>query len=170
MTHKPVQCICRNRTYVHKENGASIQVNPFTPESDQCQNSPAASQEIWHRTVWRTWLFIAYSDEKWFYYKFYYITHTIAFWKVGRIHFLSSGVKGLRLYLDFHQVYVAMATNADQRKWRHSVRVRLGLGLSDSKPFISCRVYPEHCHFLPLFRLSLELSYCRIMACALSLS
>ena len=24
-----------------------------------------------------------------------YITHTIAFWKVGRIHFLSSGVKGL---------------------------------------------------------------------------
>ena len=24
-----------------------------------------------------------------------YITHTIAFWKVGRIHFFSSGVKGL---------------------------------------------------------------------------
>ena len=66
-------------------------LNPFTPESDQCQNSPAASQEIWHHTVWRTWLFIAYSDEKWL----YYITHTIAFWKVGRIHFLSSGVKGL---------------------------------------------------------------------------
>ena len=48
--------------------GASV--NPFTPESDQCQNSPAASQEIWHHTVWRTWLFIAYSDEKWLYYKF----------------------------------------------------------------------------------------------------
>ena len=45
-------------------------VNPFTPVSDQCQNSPAASQEIWHHTVWRTWLFIAYSDEKWLYYKF----------------------------------------------------------------------------------------------------
>ena len=44
--------------------------NPFTPESDKCQNSPAASQEIWHHTVWRTWLFIAYSDEKWLYYKF----------------------------------------------------------------------------------------------------
>ena len=44
--------------------------NPFTPESDQCQNSPAASKEIWHHTVWRTWLFIAYSDEKWLYYKF----------------------------------------------------------------------------------------------------
>ena len=48
-----------------------IQVfNPFTPESDQCQISPAASQEIWHHTVRRTWLFIAYSDEKWLYYKF----------------------------------------------------------------------------------------------------
>ena len=46
------------------------QLNPFTPESDQCQNSPAASQEIWHHTVWRTWLFIAYSDEMWLYYKF----------------------------------------------------------------------------------------------------
>ena len=45
-------------------------INPFTPKSDQCQNSPAASQEIWHHTVWRTWLFIAYSDEKWLYYKF----------------------------------------------------------------------------------------------------
>ena len=45
-------------------------LNPFTPESDQCQISPAASQEIWHHTVWRTWLFIAYSDEKWSYYKF----------------------------------------------------------------------------------------------------
>ena len=49
-----------------------VQLNPFTPESDQCQNSPAASQEIWHHTVWRTWLFIAYSDEKWLYYKFSY--------------------------------------------------------------------------------------------------
>ena len=49
---------------------SAICFNPFTPESDQCQNSPAASQEIWHRTVWRTWLFIAYSDEKWLYYKF----------------------------------------------------------------------------------------------------
>ena len=44
--------------------------NPFTPESDQCQNSPAASQQIWHHTVWRIWLFIAYADERWLYYKF----------------------------------------------------------------------------------------------------
>ena len=44
--------------------------NPFTPESDQSQISPAASQEIWHHTVWRIWLFKAYSDERWLYYKF----------------------------------------------------------------------------------------------------
>ena len=45
-------------------------VNPFTPKSDQCQISPAASPEILHHTVRRTWLFITYSDEKWLYYKF----------------------------------------------------------------------------------------------------
>ena len=47
--------------------GGSLQrvINPFTPESDQCQNSPAAPPEILHHTVWRTWLFIAYSDERW---------------------------------------------------------------------------------------------------------
>ena len=38
--------------------------------SDQCQISPAASQEILRHTVWRTWLFIAYSGERWLYYKF----------------------------------------------------------------------------------------------------
>ena len=32
-------------------------MNPFTPKSDQCQISPAASPEILHHTVRRTWLF-----------------------------------------------------------------------------------------------------------------
>ena len=40
-------------------------VNPFTPESDQCQISPPAPPEILHHTVRRAWFFIAYSDEKW---------------------------------------------------------------------------------------------------------
>ena len=40
-------------------------VNPFTPESDQSQISPPAPPEILHHTVRRTWLFIAYSDERW---------------------------------------------------------------------------------------------------------
>ena len=48
----------------------SERVNPFTPKSAQLQISPAASPEILHHTVWRTWLFIAYSDERWLYYQF----------------------------------------------------------------------------------------------------
>ena len=39
-------------------------LNPFIPESDQVQISPVASPVILHHTVWRTWLFIAYSDWK----------------------------------------------------------------------------------------------------------
>ena len=34
---------------------------PLTPKSDQAHFSPAASPAIWNHTVWRTWLFIAYS-------------------------------------------------------------------------------------------------------------
>ena len=42
--------------------------NPFTPKSDQYQISPAISPEILHHTVWRTWFFIACSDERWLHY------------------------------------------------------------------------------------------------------
>ena len=38
---------------------------PFHSQGDQRQRSPPASLEISHHTVWRTWLFIAYSDERW---------------------------------------------------------------------------------------------------------
>ena len=37
-----------------------VGLNPFTSKSDQFQISPAASPEILHYTVWRTWLFVAY--------------------------------------------------------------------------------------------------------------
>ena len=43
---------------------------PFTPESDQSQISPPAPPEILRHTVRRTWLLIAYSDERWLWYKF----------------------------------------------------------------------------------------------------
>ena len=36
-----------------------------TSKSDQFQISPAASPEIVPHTVWRTWLFTAFSDERW---------------------------------------------------------------------------------------------------------
>ena len=56
--------------------------NPFTPKSDQFKISPAAWPEIiyLHYTVWRTWLFIAYSDERWLYNQFSLnLTHTFLF-------------------------------------------------------------------------------------------
>ena len=36
----------------------------------QFQIYPAAWPRILHQTVWRTWLFIAYSDKRWLYYQF----------------------------------------------------------------------------------------------------
>ena len=38
--------------------------------SDQFQISPASSPEILHHTVWRIWLFTAYSDKRWENYHF----------------------------------------------------------------------------------------------------
>ena len=71
-------------------------LNPFTPKSDQFQISPAASPEISHHTVWRTWISIAFSDERWFYYQFSLHHPYISFQKVGRMYFLNLEVKGLR--------------------------------------------------------------------------
>ena len=68
--------------------------SPFTPQSDQCQISPAASPEILYHTVWRTWLFIAYSDERWLCYRFsLYLAYIFPLLRVGRMYFLSLGVK-----------------------------------------------------------------------------
>ena len=55
----PLSTILSNKTFF----------NPFTPKSDQSQLSPAASPAILHHTVWRTWLFIDYSDGKWLRYQ-----------------------------------------------------------------------------------------------------
>ena len=43
----------------------SVRLPIGLPKSDQCQISLAASPEKLQHTVWRTWLFIAYSDERW---------------------------------------------------------------------------------------------------------
>ena len=45
-------------------------LNPFTPKSGQVQISPAAPPVILLHIVWRTWLFIAYSDERFLCYQF----------------------------------------------------------------------------------------------------
>ena len=52
------------------ENEWEVFLNPFTPKGDQFQISPAASPEILHHTLWRTWLFITFSDGRWLYYQF----------------------------------------------------------------------------------------------------
>ena len=49
---------------------------PSTPTNDQCQISPAASPEILHHTVWRTWLCTAYSNETWLYCQYSLISYT----------------------------------------------------------------------------------------------
>ena len=67
--------------------------NPFTLKSDQFQISPAASPVISHNTVWRTWLFIAYSDWKMnILHQFSLPTYTFV-----RMSFLSLGMKGVKL-------------------------------------------------------------------------
>ena len=53
----------------------------FTPKSDRFQISPAASLNMLHHTVWRIWLFIAYSGEWWFYYQFSLPHSYISSWK-----------------------------------------------------------------------------------------
>ena len=45
-------------------------VKTFALKSDQDEISPAAPPEILHHTVWRTWLFTAYLDERWFQHQF----------------------------------------------------------------------------------------------------
>ena len=50
-------------------------------------------QRKYNMTAWRTWLFIAYSDERWLYYQFLlYLAHTFLYEKVGRMYVLNLGV------------------------------------------------------------------------------
>ena len=81
---------------IHSSSQAKwLSVSTFSPKSDQFQISPAASPEILHHTVWRTWLFMAYSDERWLYYQFSLPHSYISLEKVGRMYLLSLRVKGL---------------------------------------------------------------------------
>ena len=74
----------RKENWVRVTNQALSQCrfNPFTPKWDQFQISPAASPEILHDTVWTTWVSIAYSDERWLYYRFS-LPHWILFFSLG---------------------------------------------------------------------------------------
>ena len=56
-------CFCLFCFY-HPWYTLNTSMNPFTP------NFPAASPEILHHIVWRTWHFLAYKEERWLYYQF----------------------------------------------------------------------------------------------------
>ena len=67
----------------------------LSPKSDQVQISPAASPEISHHTVWRTCLFIAYSDERWLYHDYsHYLAYTFRFKWPGEFTFWTWEWKG----------------------------------------------------------------------------
>ena len=72
---------------IHPPPPPPLPYNPFTPKSVEYKISPAALPEILHHTVWRTWLFIAYSGERWLSYQF----------SVPRLcNFFNLGVKELQ--------------------------------------------------------------------------
>ena len=57
------------------------------PRVISMSNSPAASPEILHHTVWRTWLFIVYSDERWL---SCYLTHILPLQLKGWVNTLNT--------------------------------------------------------------------------------
>ena len=52
---------------------------------------PQQPPEILHHTVWRTWLFIVYSNERWLYHQFSILHLFISLQKVGRMYFFELG-------------------------------------------------------------------------------
>ena len=86
-----------------------IAFRPFTPKRDQFQTSPAASPEILHQTVWRTWLFVDYPDERWLLYttNSHNLTRTFLLKMLGRVYFLNLGVKGLSSLCDTNRDFLA---------------------------------------------------------------
>ena len=71
--------------------------NPSTPTSDQSQISSATWPEISHHTqwVWRTWLFIVYSDKRWLHDQSS-LPHPIMHFSLGRleVYFSNREQKG----------------------------------------------------------------------------
>ena len=109
----------------------------LTPKSDQFQISPEASPEILHLTVWRTWLFIVFSDERWLYYQFSLHHLCSSLITIGRMYFLSFGLKSNVIWVpgctaSFSAVYeqtpeaaVSSLSTGDQKSKRSVVRMFL---------------------------------------------
>ena len=104
--------------WVHVKLATSTKAfNPFTPESDQRQNSPAAWQEFDIHTVWRTWLFIAYSGERWLYQKFSLHPSYNCFLKGWENTLFELRSESTLAHLDGHFVFRSLKTHMTPRKY-----------------------------------------------------
>ena len=78
-------------------------INPFTPKSNQFENSLAASPELnmtSHNMKNLYRIIVAYPDKRWVYYQFSLPHLYIYFHKVGRMYFLNLG-EGLNFWILF---------------------------------------------------------------------
>ena len=73
-----LEWVCLKRKSEVVDTPLPSRTNPRSPWWS-IQISPAASPEILHHTVWRTWLFIAYSDERHYTTNSHYCTSLIHF-------------------------------------------------------------------------------------------
>ena len=110
MRHR-CQCFCFSFSLPRKRDKPTI-FTSFT----------AASPEILHHTVWRTWLFIVYSYERWLYYQFS-LPHLYIFsvngwenvlFELGSVVIVSTA--GSTLWLVFTR-------ELSRRKDKHKIRV-----------------------------------------------
>ena len=94
----------------------------FTPRSDQFQISLTASPEILHHTVWRTWIFVAYSDERWLCYQFllrHLYIYSLKCWE--NVHF-ELGSERLKLFQRFSLGPIHCESgSARVQCWRHTI-------------------------------------------------
>ena len=96
MYEKRKTCPSVNTSATFSNISASPALNPFTPKSDQIQIFPAASPEILHHTVWRTWLFIPSSLTQMKYdytTNSHYLAYTFLFKKLGECTICDGDVR-----------------------------------------------------------------------------
>ena len=97
-------------------------VDPYTLKSDQFHISLAASPEIFHHTVWRTWFFIVSHKTT----TLPIPTTPLTSLKFGRIYLLSLGVKELKCISPFRSGFFVLQKNVLNAGFRHVMDVFQG--------------------------------------------
>ena len=128
--------------------------NPSHSKCDQFQISLAASPKIWHHAAWRTWLFIAYSDERWLLTNSHHLTYTFLWYKVGRMYTLNLRVEGL-IFLEWEAHFFTGVRILRSWETRHPpLRWRPRCGAKGSMVFIETDLSIKRATN------SIQLSYC----------